>query len=111
MQNKVWLLLSGLFVDATGAYPVTESYGAQCGYTYSVHPLLGCVILRASYFSCHTDNQVEFTSIVMDYFQDNALLSVSYAKNPGQMFGVKVDLNLTYSKTRLCQQVTVKTSV
>lgn len=66
----------GLFVDATGAYPVTESYGAQCGYTYSVHPLLGRVILRASYFSCHTDNQVQFTSIVMDHFQDNAHLSV-----------------------------------
>ncbi|RXN21476.1 egg envelope glyco -like precursor [Labeo rohita] len=45
-------------VDARGAYPVTESYGAQCGYTYSVQPLLGRVVLRASYFSCHTDNQV-----------------------------------------------------
>ncbi|XP_067257846.1 zona pellucida protein AX 4 [Chanodichthys erythropterus] len=44
-------------IDATGVYPITESYGAQCGYTYSVQPLLGRVILRASYFSCHTDNQ------------------------------------------------------
>ncbi|KTG40742.1 hypothetical protein cypCar_00019163 [Cyprinus carpio] len=45
-------------IDATGAYPVTESYGAQCGYTYSVQPMLGRVDLRASYFSCHTGNQV-----------------------------------------------------
>ncbi|XP_052417524.1 zona pellucida protein AX 4 isoform X14 [Carassius gibelio] len=44
-------------IDATGAYPVTERYGAQCGYTYSVQPLLGHVDLRASYFSCHTGNQ------------------------------------------------------
>ncbi|KAF4111382.1 zona pellucida protein AX 4 isoform X2 [Onychostoma macrolepis] len=44
-------------IDATGAYPVTESYGAQCGYTYSAHPLVGLVHLRASYFSCHTGNQ------------------------------------------------------
>ncbi|XP_043101616.1 zona pellucida protein AX 4 isoform X2 [Puntigrus tetrazona] len=44
-------------VDATGAYPITESYGVQCGYTYSVQPLWGRVVLRASYFSCHTDNQ------------------------------------------------------
>lgn len=52
------LLLPGL-LDATGAYPVTESYGAQCGYTYSVQPLLGLAHLRASYFSCHTGNQVQ----------------------------------------------------
>ncbi|KAK7171029.1 hypothetical protein R3I94_001054 [Phoxinus phoxinus] len=44
-------------VDATGVYPVIDLYGARCGYTYSVNPLLGRAILRASYFSCHTDNQ------------------------------------------------------
>ncbi|KAG1959281.1 zona pellucida sperm-binding protein [Pimephales promelas] len=44
-------------VDATGVYPVTDLYGVQCGYTYSVDPQLGRVVLRASYFSCHTDNK------------------------------------------------------
>lgn len=74
MQEDVTSLWCTLFVDSTGAYPITERYGAQCGYTYSVHPLLGHV-LRASYFSCHTDNQVQVTSIMMDHFQDNSHLS------------------------------------
>uniref|UniRef100_A0A672RNI8 Zona pellucida protein AX 4 n=1 Tax=Sinocyclocheilus grahami TaxID=75366 RepID=A0A672RNI8_SINGR len=47
------------------------SYGAQCGYTYSVQPLWGRVVFRASYFSCHTDNQVQNTSIMKDHFQGN----------------------------------------
>ncbi|XP_056598711.1 zona pellucida protein AX 4 [Triplophysa dalaica] len=44
-------------VDGGGLYPVTEYYGAQCGYTCSVQPLLGRAVLRASYFSCHAENQ------------------------------------------------------
>ncbi|NP_001191108.1 zona pellucida protein AX 4 precursor [Danio rerio] len=46
-------------VDAAGAYSITERYAAQCGYTYSVQPLQGRVFLRASYFSCHVDNQID----------------------------------------------------
>ncbi|ROL45590.1 hypothetical protein DPX16_17706 [Anabarilius grahami] len=70
-------------IDATGVYPVTESYGAQCGYTYSVHPLLGCVILRASYFSCHTDNQNDevfsfmFGVIIVDQSGEELFFNVS----------------------------------
>ncbi|XP_062300448.1 uncharacterized protein LOC134005541 [Scomber scombrus] len=50
-------------VDETGVYPITEQYSAECGYTVSVLPLQGHVELRASYFSCHTDNKddEEFT--------------------------------------------------
>ncbi|XP_071316154.1 uncharacterized protein [Trachinotus anak] len=44
-------------VDGTGVYPITEQYAAECGYTVSVLPLRGQVELRASYFSCHTDNK------------------------------------------------------
>ncbi|TRY94235.1 hypothetical protein DNTS_028579, partial [Danionella cerebrum] len=44
-------------IDSTGAYPVTKKCGAQCGYNYFTQPLLGRVVLRASYFSCHTENQ------------------------------------------------------
>ncbi|XP_033465018.2 uncharacterized protein LOC117245646 [Epinephelus lanceolatus] len=50
-------------VDGTGVHAITEQYAAQCGYTVSVLPLAGHVELRASYFSCHTDNtnDEEFT--------------------------------------------------
>ncbi|XP_059396163.1 uncharacterized protein LOC132128488 [Carassius carassius] len=51
---------SGPRFEAIGAlcgFSLSERYGAQCGYTYSVQPLLGHVDLRASYFSCHTGNQ------------------------------------------------------
>ncbi|XP_074479924.1 uncharacterized protein LOC141760758 [Sebastes fasciatus] len=44
-------------IDATGVYAITEQYAAQCGYTVSVRPQPGHVELRASYFSCHTDNK------------------------------------------------------
>ncbi|KAK9972160.1 hypothetical protein ABG768_025486 [Culter alburnus] len=70
-------------IDATGVYPITESYGAQCGYTYSVHPLLGRVILRASYFSCHTDNQNDevfsfmFGVIIVDQSGEELFFNVS----------------------------------
>ncbi|KAK9526623.1 hypothetical protein VZT92_015308 [Zoarces viviparus] len=44
-------------VDGTGVYAVTRWYAAQCGYSVRLLPLLGHVELRASYFSCHTDNK------------------------------------------------------
>lgn len=44
--------------DEGGANPITESYGAQYGYTVSILPAQGLVELRASYFSHHTSNQV-----------------------------------------------------
>ncbi|XP_059210796.1 uncharacterized protein LOC131989561 [Centropristis striata] len=44
-------------VDGTGVYVITTPYAAQCGYSVSVLPLAGHVELRASYFSCHTDNK------------------------------------------------------
>ncbi|XP_044040849.1 uncharacterized protein LOC122870603 isoform X2 [Siniperca chuatsi] len=44
-------------VDDTGVYPITNQYATECGYSVSVLPLLGYVELRASYFSCHTNNK------------------------------------------------------
>lgn len=44
--------------DEGGATLITESYGAQYGYTVSILPAWGLVELRASYFSHHTFNQV-----------------------------------------------------
>ncbi|XP_035531642.1 uncharacterized protein LOC118338448 [Morone saxatilis] len=44
-------------VDKTGVYPISEQYAATCGYSVSIVPLSGHVELRASYFSCHTDNK------------------------------------------------------
>ncbi|XP_027143564.1 uncharacterized protein LOC109140826 [Larimichthys crocea] len=44
-------------VDKAGVFPITEQYAAECGYSVSVLPLLGHIELRASYFSCHTDNK------------------------------------------------------
>ncbi|XP_073692754.1 zona pellucida protein AX 4 [Garra rufa] len=70
-------------VDATGAYPITESYGPQCGYAYSVQPLLGRAVLRASYFSCHTDNQNDevftfmFGVFIMDQSGKESFFNVS----------------------------------
>ncbi|XP_030286619.1 uncharacterized protein LOC115589691 [Sparus aurata] len=44
-------------VDETGVYTITEEYAAMCGYSVSSIPQTGYVELRASYFSCHTDNK------------------------------------------------------
>ncbi|KAK6323235.1 hypothetical protein J4Q44_G00055740 [Coregonus suidteri] len=44
-------------VDADGVHPITKQYGSECGYMVSILPLPGHAELRASYFSCHTDNQ------------------------------------------------------
>ncbi|XP_044196856.1 uncharacterized protein LOC122973430 isoform X1 [Thunnus albacares] len=44
-------------VDETGVYPITEQYAAECGYSINVCHRKSYVVLRASYFSCHTDNK------------------------------------------------------
>nr|XP_046237646.1 uncharacterized protein LOC124055071 [Scatophagus argus] len=44
-------------VDETGVYPISEHYAAMCGYSVHVVLVPGHVELRASYFSCHTDNK------------------------------------------------------
>ncbi|KAM6960326.1 uncharacterized protein LKV04_021884 [Tautogolabrus adspersus] len=44
-------------VDETGVYPITTQYAAECGYSVRVLPSPDRVELRASYFSCHTDNK------------------------------------------------------
>ncbi|XP_068569968.1 zona pellucida protein AX 4 [Cebidichthys violaceus] len=44
-------------VDGTGVYAITRQYSAQCGYCVRLLPLLGRVELRASYFSCHAENE------------------------------------------------------
>ncbi|XP_033992843.1 uncharacterized protein LOC117488158 [Trematomus bernacchii] len=44
-------------VDERGVYAITRHSAAQCGYSIGVLPLLGHVELRASYFSCHTENK------------------------------------------------------
>uniref|UniRef100_A0A3P8UE26 Zona pellucida protein AX 4 n=1 Tax=Cynoglossus semilaevis TaxID=244447 RepID=A0A3P8UE26_CYNSE len=46
-------------VDGASVYPITTQYAAVCGYTINVCPLSGFVFLKASYFSCHTENQVD----------------------------------------------------
>ncbi|XP_053716012.1 uncharacterized protein LOC128755926 [Synchiropus splendidus] len=49
-------------VDRTGVHRLDEQYAAKCGYTIGLLEMLGRVQLRASYFSCHTENKddVEF---------------------------------------------------
>ncbi|XP_051284835.1 uncharacterized protein LOC127379373 isoform X2 [Dicentrarchus labrax] len=44
-------------VAGTGVYPISEQYAATCGYSVCLLPLQDHVELRASYFSCHTDNK------------------------------------------------------
>ncbi|XP_063756367.1 uncharacterized protein LOC134875701 [Eleginops maclovinus] len=44
-------------VDESGVYAITKQSAAQCGYSIGVLPMLGHVELRASYFSCHTENK------------------------------------------------------
>ncbi|XP_074555235.1 uncharacterized protein LOC141811183 [Halichoeres trimaculatus] len=44
-------------VDESGVFPITTQYAAECGYCVRVLPVPGQVQLRASYFSCHTDNK------------------------------------------------------
>ncbi|XP_019951333.2 uncharacterized protein [Paralichthys olivaceus] len=69
-------------VDRTGAYLITEQYAAECGYTVSVLPFQGYVELRASYFSCQTENKGDdvftfnFNLITNHYGQ-----SITYALN------------------------------
>nr|XP_029522652.1 uncharacterized protein LOC115133518 isoform X2 [Oncorhynchus nerka] len=56
---SVWhsVRCSDLPRDADGVHPITKQYGSECGYMFSILPLPGHAELRASYFSCHTDNQ------------------------------------------------------
>lgn len=67
-------------VDGKGVYPITKQYAAKCGYNILIH--LGKVELRASYFSCHTENNDDevfmfnFNMIVMDKGKE-----VTYALN------------------------------
>ncbi|XP_051911499.1 uncharacterized protein LOC127593827, partial [Hippocampus zosterae] len=44
-------------VDRTGTYAISEGYAAKCGYSVTVSPASGRAELRASYFSCHADQQ------------------------------------------------------
>ncbi|XP_030635000.1 zona pellucida protein AX 4 [Chanos chanos] len=70
-------------VDVDGFHLITQQYGSECGYTYSVLPLLGRVFLRASYFSCHADNQndevftFKFKLITVDREGEESTLNIS----------------------------------
>ncbi|XP_034020919.1 zona pellucida protein AX 4 [Thalassophryne amazonica] len=44
-------------VDRAGVYPITQQYASECGYSVSVLPQPGHIELKASYFSCHTENK------------------------------------------------------
>ncbi|XP_031440925.1 uncharacterized protein LOC105907158 isoform X2 [Clupea harengus] len=44
-------------IGANGQFPITTDGGAQCGYSYSVYPMLAHAVLQASYFSCYTQNE------------------------------------------------------
>ncbi|KAG5846996.1 hypothetical protein ANANG_G00120950 [Anguilla anguilla] len=44
-------------IDATGVYPIDGKYAVTCGYTRSAFSMDGYIALRASYYSCHTENQ------------------------------------------------------
>ncbi|XP_020347077.1 uncharacterized protein LOC109897004 [Oncorhynchus kisutch] len=70
-------------VDADGVHPITKQYGSECGYMFSILPLPGHAELRASYFSCHTDNQDDevftfsFNLITIDANRVEATYSVT----------------------------------
>ncbi|XP_005751610.1 uncharacterized protein LOC102201106 [Pundamilia nyererei] len=68
-------------VDRTGVYAITEQYAAKCGYTMSALPLLGHVELRASYFSCHTDNKDDMFSFNFNLIATHKGKKASYALN------------------------------
>ncbi|XP_062372155.1 uncharacterized protein LOC134059708 [Sardina pilchardus] len=50
-------------IDTMGIHSITKEYGPGCGYTYELFSEIGIAELKASYFSCHTENQgdEEFT--------------------------------------------------
>ncbi|XP_056225237.1 uncharacterized protein LOC130164493 [Seriola aureovittata] len=69
-------------VDGTGVYLITEQYAAQCGYSVSVLPLQDQVVLRASYFSCHTDNtDDEVFTFKFNLIANHEGKEVTYAMN------------------------------
>ena len=49
--------------DAVGVHPIDEKNASRCGYTISTFKMDGYTTLRASYFSCHIDNQVAYWCI------------------------------------------------
>ncbi|KAK6295342.1 hypothetical protein J4Q44_G00345680 [Coregonus suidteri] len=59
-------------VGVAGVHPIDEKTASRCGYTISTFKMDGYTTLRASYFSCHTDNQndevftFQFNVIVTD---------------------------------------------
>ncbi|XP_041842571.1 uncharacterized protein LOC121640773 [Melanotaenia boesemani] len=68
-------------VDRIGAYAITEDYAAECGYTLSIFPFLGLVELRASYFSCHTDQNDEAFMFRFNLITNEEGEEVIYALN------------------------------
>lgn len=48
-------------IDRQGRFPIPRGGEAQCGYTYEVYKRLGVAVLRASYFSCYTENKDDMT--------------------------------------------------
>ncbi|XP_076828976.1 zona pellucida protein AX 4 [Brachyhypopomus gauderio] len=68
-------------VDAAGVHLITPQYGALCGYT--VQAVLDRAILRASYFSCHTENEndetfsLAFRLIVVDRHGEETSANIS----------------------------------
>ncbi|KAJ8416656.1 hypothetical protein AAFF_G00325340 [Aldrovandia affinis] len=59
-------------VDNSGAYPITGKHSSECGYTHA-SSLHGHKVYRASYLSCHTENQNDevfvfnFNFIIIDH--------------------------------------------
>nr|XP_020441551.1 uncharacterized protein LOC109951402 [Monopterus albus] len=66
-------------VDGMGVYPITKQYAARCG--YSVLTVPGQVELRASYFSCHTDNKDQVFTFSFNLTVTHEGREVAYALN------------------------------
>ncbi|KAJ8356450.1 hypothetical protein SKAU_G00192440 [Synaphobranchus kaupii] len=70
-------------IDATGVYPIDETNGDACGYTRSFFNMDGYIVLRASYYSCHTENQndqlftFKFNIIATDHLSKQAVHHVA----------------------------------
>uniref|UniRef100_A0A3Q3H0N6 Zona pellucida protein AX 4 n=1 Tax=Labrus bergylta TaxID=56723 RepID=A0A3Q3H0N6_9LABR len=68
-------------VDETGVYPITTQYAAECGYSVRVLPSPDRVALRASYFSCHTDNNDDVFTFNFNLVAMHQGLEITYALN------------------------------
>ncbi|KAL7875963.1 hypothetical protein AOLI_G00109260 [Acnodon oligacanthus] len=75
------------------AYPITAQHGELCGYT--VRAVLDHIVLKASYFSCHTDNQNDEVFSFKEVLCEDNYMEVSVSRDLSCPYAGNLEDDLT----------------